>query len=119
MKQLLLQIFMITLATITTVIAQPQQLDLYKMKSFEIQLDDVMELIDTNQLKTKLHQVQEHYKNDSNEINKVRLGIIYHETALNLAFFSKTKFKGYAKKALKCLMSYLSHLTLPKNYIHS
>lgn len=82
MKQLLLQIFMITLATITTVIAQHQQLDLYKVKFFEIQLDDVMELIDTNQLKTKLHQVQEHYKKDSNEINKVRLGIIYHETAL-------------------------------------
>lgn len=69
----------------------------------EHQLEDVMELIDTAEIKVKLKEVEENYQQDPNEINKVRLGIIHHETALNLSFFSKTAFKGYAKKSFDTL----------------
>ena len=94
---------MLTMTTFNSVTAQTQQLDFTKVKAFEHQLDDVMELIDTTELKTKLKEVEENYKQNPNEINKVRLGIIYHETALNLSFFSKTEFKGYAKKSFDIL----------------
>ena len=91
------------MATINSVTAQTQTLDFSKIKAFEHQLDDVMELIDTTELKTKLKEVEENYKQNPTEINKARLGIIYHETALNLSFFSKTAFKGYAKKSFDTL----------------
>ncbi len=94
---------MLTMTTINSVTAQTQNLDFSKVKAFEHQLDDVMELIDTNDLKTKLKEVEENYKQNPNEINKARLGIIYHETALNLSFFSKTEYKGYAKKSFDTL----------------
>lgn len=82
---------------------QAQTLDFSRVKAFEHQLDDVMELIDTTELKIKLKQVEEEFKQNPSEINKARLGIIYHETALNLSFFSKTEFKGYAKKSFDTL----------------
>ena len=94
---------MLAMTTLNSVTAQTQTLDFLKVKAFEHQLDDVMELIDTTELKTKLKEVEENYKQNPNEINKARLGIIYHETALNLSFFSKTEFKGYAKKSFDTL----------------
>ena len=94
---------MLAMTTITSVTAQTQNLDFSKVKAFEHQLDDVMELIDITELKTKLKEVEENYKQNPNEITKARLGIIYHETALNLSFFSKTEFKGYAKKSFDIL----------------
>ncbi|MDQ2863159.1 MAG: hypothetical protein M3R50_05815 [Bacteroidota bacterium] len=83
-----------------------QHLDFSKVKTIEHQLDDVMELIDTTELIAKLKEVEQQFQQESNEMNKVRLGIIYHETALNLSFFSKTEYKGYAKKSF----DYLSDL---------
>ena len=77
-----------------------QQLDFSKVKMVEHQLDDVMEIIDTAELKVKLKDVEQQFQQEPNEINKVRLGLIYHETALNLSFFSKTEYKGYAQKKL-------------------
>ena len=94
---------MLAITTINSVTAQTQNLNFSKVKAFEHQLDDVMELIDTTELKTKLKEVEENYKQNPTEINKARLGIIYHETALNLSFFSKTEFKGYAKKSFDTL----------------
>lgn len=94
---------MLAMTTINSVTAQTQNLDFSKVKAFEHQLDDVMELIDTTELKIKLKEVEENYKQNPNEINKARLGIIYHETALNLSFFSKTEYKGYAKKSFDIL----------------
>jgi tetratricopeptide (TPR) repeat protein len=91
------------MTTANNLAAQSQQLDDEKVKAFEHQLDDVMELIDTTELKVKLLIVEEDYNQNPNEINKVRLGIIYHETALNLTFFSKTAFSGYAKKSFEIL----------------
>jgi hypothetical protein len=94
---------MLAMTTINSAAAQTQNLDFSKVKVFEHQLDDVMELIDTTELKIKLKEVEENYNQNPNEISKARLGIIYHETALNLSFFSKTEFKGYAKKSFDIL----------------
>jgi len=80
-----------------------QNLDLAKVKNLEHQLNDVMEIIDTNLLKIKLKEVEISFQQNPNELNKTRLGIIYHETALNLSFFSKTTFKGYAQKSFDIL----------------
>lgn len=76
-----------------------QKTDLDMLKTIVQKLDDVMELIDTDLIKTKLEEVETKFKNEPNEINKARLGIIYHEVALNLSFLSKTEFKGYAQKS--------------------
>ena len=76
-----------------------QQLDFSKVQTWEHQLEDVMEIIDTTEVKSKLQEVEAQYQQNPNELNKVRLGIIYHETALNLSFLSKTAYKGYAKKS--------------------
>ena len=103
MRQLLITLIMLAMMTINSVSAQTQNLDFSKVKAFEHQLDDVMELIDTTKLKIKLKEVEENFNQNPTEINKARLGIIYHETALNLSFFSKTEFKGYAKKSFDTL----------------
>ena len=76
-----------------------QQLSFSKVKAFEHQLDDVMEIIDTTELKVKLKEVEFQFQQAPNQLNQVRLGLIYHETALNLSFFSKTAYKGYAQKS--------------------
>jgi aminopeptidase-like protein len=94
---------MLAMTTFSGVTAQTQNLDFLKVKALEHQLDDVMELIDTTELKIKLKEVEENFKHHPGEINKARLGIIYHETALNLSFFSKTEFKGYAQKSFDTL----------------
>ena len=83
--------------------ANAQQPEFSKVKAIEHQLDDVMELIDTTALKIKLKKAEDEFKVNPTEINKARLGIIYHETALNLSFFSKTEYKGYAKKSFDIL----------------
>ena len=101
MKHILITLTIATMTNIHSVNAQ--QSDFSKVKIIEHQLDDVMELIDTSNLKVKLKQVEEEYAVHPNEINKARLGIIYHETALNLSFFSKTEYKGYAKKSFDTL----------------
>ncbi|WP_316635963.1 hypothetical protein [uncultured Flavobacterium sp.] len=103
MRQLLITSIILAMTTINSLTAQAQNLDFLKVKAFEDQLDDVMEVIDTTQLKTILKEVEENYHQNPNEINKARLGIIYHETALNLSFLSKTEFKGYAKKSFDTL----------------
>ena len=91
-----------------------QQLDFSKVRTYEHQLDDVMELIDITELKVKLKEVEKQFEEEPNEINKVRLGIIYHETALNLSFFSKTGYKGYAKKSFDQLSDLFNSPTTTK-----
>ncbi|HEY5370932.1 MAG TPA: hypothetical protein VIJ75_18260 [Hanamia sp.] len=103
MRQVFITSIMLAMTPINSVTAQTQNLDFSKVKAYEHQLDDVMELIDTTELKNKLKEVEESYKQNPNELNKARLGIIFHETALNLSFFSKTEFKGYAKKSFDTL----------------
>jgi hypothetical protein len=101
MKLIQYTLILIAMAIINNLKAQP--FNFLIVKSFEHQLDDVMEIIDTTELKIKLKEVETNYQQKPNEINKARLGIIYHETALNLSFFSKTEFKGYAKKSFDVL----------------
>jgi hypothetical protein len=115
MRQLFITSILAIMATLNSVTAQAQPGDFSKVNNFEHQLDDVMEVMDTTELKIKLIQVEANYREDPSEINKVRLGIIYHETALNLSFFSKTAFKGYAKKSFDTLSElFTSPLTTPE-----
>ncbi|MEO9891811.1 hypothetical protein [Aurantibacter sp.] len=96
-----------------TVIAQ--ELDLKKFRTIEQKIDDVMELIDSTEIKDKLIKVEYEFKNEPNEINKTRIGIIYHEVALNLSFLSKTEYQGYAKKSFDHLSELFdSNNTMPE-----
>ena len=90
------------------------QLDFSRIKSFEHQLDDVMELVNTSELKIKLNEVEHQYRANPTELNQARLGIIYHETALNLGFFSKTEYKGYAQKSYDQLSELFNATTTTK-----
>lgn len=88
---------------VTTAILPAQTTDLGKLKTYEHQLDDVMELIDISELKIKLKEVEQKHEENPTEFNKLRLGIIYHETALNLSFLSNSEFQGYAVKSFELL----------------
>src|SRR5688572_12635216 len=101
MRQILF-LLIVTIMT-TTNIAAAQNINIQKLKEYEHQLDDVMELIDTNLVKEKLKVVKKDYQAEKTELNKLRLGIIYHETALNLSFLSNTGYKGYAQKSFDVL----------------
>ena len=78
------------------------------LNEYQIALDDVMEFIDNNLLQSKLPEVEANYKATPSLLNKVRLGIIYHEVALNLGFFNK-HYKGYAQKSLTVLSDCEAH----------
>ena len=80
-----------------------QSLTLEKVKRYEHQLLDVTEIIDTTYLKHKLIEVEYEAQRDPSELNKTRLGIIYHEVTLNLSFLSKTNYRGYAQKSFDLL----------------
>lgn len=103
MKYKFTALVFITLAIVSSTNAQ--QPDFKKVKAFEHQLDDVMEITDTVVLKAKLRETEQAFEENPTELNAVRLGIIYHEVALNLGFFSKTSFAGYAKKSYDHLTS--------------
>jgi tetratricopeptide (TPR) repeat protein len=97
------KLFTLTFIAMTATHATFAQLNLPKMNSIEHQLEDVMEIIDTTFLKTQLKAVELAFEQNPSEINKARKGIIYHETALNLGFLSKTGYKGYAQKSYDIL----------------
>ena len=83
------------------------------LNDYQIALDDVMEFIDNNLLEAKLQEVEADYNANPSLLNKVRLGIIYHEVALNLGFFSK-QYKGYAQKSLTILSECEVNTETPK-----
>ncbi len=108
---------LITVFSATTkdvLIAQNLVLDFAQLKAFEHQLDDVMEIIDTNELKVKLTESIESHQKNPTVINTARLGIIFHETALNLSFFNKTTYKGYAQKSYDALTKMAESPNTPK-----
>lgn len=72
------------------------------LKEAHEKLEDVMEIIDTTYLKKHLVEVEEAFRKDNSTINQLRLGIIYHEVALNFGFFDKV-YKGYPQKSLDML----------------
>ncbi len=117
MRQLLITSILLAMTTLNGLTAQISPLDLSKIKTIENQLDDVMEIIDTTELKFKLKEVEDNYQKKTNELNKVRLGIIYHETALNLSFFSKTAYKGYAKKSFEILSELFNSQKTTKEFL--
>lgn len=93
---------LLTIVTMTKINAQT--LDLKKIASYETTLDDVMEIIDKELVKEKLKEVEKDFQKNKNELNSVRLGLIYHDIALNLTFFDKTKkYAGYAQKSYDVL----------------
>jgi tetratricopeptide (TPR) repeat protein len=79
------------------------------LKEAHEKLEDVMEIIDTIFLKTHLIEVEKAYQHDNSTINQIRLGIIYHEVALNFGFFDKI-YKGYPQKSLDMLNAALPKL---------
>ena len=83
------------------------------LNDYQIALDDVMEFIDNNLLQAKLTKVEADYNTTPSLLNKVRLGIIYHEVALNLGFFSK-QYKGYAQKSLTILSECEVYIETPE-----
>lgn len=74
-----------------------------KVKAFERELDDVMEITDTDILKRKLRETENSFQQEPSELHAVRVAITWHEVALNLSFFSKTGFQGYAQKSYDLL----------------
>lgn len=97
-----------------TNVSNSQELDLKKLKTIEQKLDDVMELTDTTVIKHKLKKIKSEFKNEPSEINKARLGIIYHEVTLNLSFLSKTEYKGYAQRSFDILTELFTSETTTK-----
>lgn len=94
----------ILFAIVTMTKVNAQTLDLKRIASYETSLDDVMEIIDKELVKEKLKEVEQDFSKNSTEITKVRLGLIYHDIALNLTFFDKTKeYAGYAQKSFDVL----------------
>lgn len=94
----------ILLAITTMIKVNGQTLDLERLASYETTLDDVMEIIDKELVKQKLEEVETDFQKDKSELNTVRLGLIYHDIALNLTFFDKTKkYSGYAQKSYDVL----------------
>lgn len=80
-----------------------QQLDPVKVKEYELQLHDVMEITDTSALKLKLKNAEYICKINPDEIASIRLGILYHEAALNFTFLSNSTHKGFAAKSYNIL----------------
>lgn len=110
-------IILTTIAMTITSSKTAQQLDFSKVKSYEHQLDDVMEIIDTNELKEKLNEVEQKFRKEPTELNKLRLGIIYHETALIFGFMAKTTFKLYSKKSYDSLSELFADSTTTKELL--
>lgn len=81
----------------------PVPINIQRLHAVEAQLANVMELTNTAMVKTMLAQVENDFARDPSELNKVRLGIMYHEVALNLSFLSKTEYKGYAQRSYDLL----------------
>jgi len=85
---------------ITVAELNAQNLNLKKLESYETTLDDVMEIIGKELVIKKMKEVEEDFQEKPDELNTVRLGLIYHDVALNLTFFDKTKkYAGYAQKS--------------------
>lgn len=74
-------------------------MDRDRLHTAEERLSDVMEMTDTEAVKLKLKQVEEAFAADPSELNKIRLGIIHHEVALNLSFLAKSEYTRFAKRS--------------------
>ncbi len=103
--------------SLLTSTSQAQNIEYSKIKAIEHQLGDLMELTDTNEVKNKLEEVEQNYHTNPSELNKIRLGIIYHETALNFTFLSKSNYKGYAQKSYDILTELSKNEQIDQNFM--
>lgn len=107
MKQSIFTFILLTMITTSAVPAQNPPLDFEKVKAFEHQLDDIMELIDTNVVVSKLKQAETDFRDSPGTLNQARLGIVCHEVSLNLYFMAADKstsaWRGYAQKSYDLL----------------
>jgi len=88
------------------------------VKNAELQLEDVMEIIDTIVLKQKVQVVEQAYQNDPNTLNQLRKGIIYHEMALNFSFLkNRITEHNYAQESFDLLTSLLDSTTVVPEFI--
>lgn len=69
------------------------------------QLDDVMEITDTVNLRNRIAAAQQLAAASSDMVTRLRLGILYHEAALNFTLLAKTGDKGLAAKSYSLLDS--------------
>ncbi|MCU0434940.1 MAG: hypothetical protein MUC87_15900 [Bacteroidia bacterium] len=69
------------------------------------QLEDVMEITDTTHLRSRLAQARQTATNTPGFLLQLRLGILYHEAALNFTLLAKTGDKGLAAKSYTLLDS--------------
>jgi len=86
-----------------------------RVKIAEHQLEDVMEIIDTVLLKRKLAEAEHAEATTPGMINTVRLGILYHEMALN--FFSDAMYKGYSGKSYEILTEVMNMPGVPEELL--
>lgn len=98
--------------TMNNLSAQSSTLSRSEVKIMEHQLEDVMELIDAAVLKRKHIDAERAVLTMPNAINKARLGIIYHETALN--FLADKTYKGFSKKSYDLLSDVINLPDVPE-----
>jgi tetratricopeptide (TPR) repeat protein len=85
-----------------------QRLDPVALKAVEAEIEAVMERIDVEGLAAELPERERAAENDKSIVCQARLGIFYHEVALNLGMGKSKKYKGYAKKSYDALSEALS-----------
>ncbi len=88
-------------------------LSIDSVKKYEHTLDDVTEVGDTTYLKQKLIALELAYQKSPDATNTLKLGIIYHEVALNFGFLSNSTFTGYSQKSYDLL-----HNAIESNIVH-
>ena len=62
-----------------------------------------MEIMDTEILERQLAAAERAHRNHPSEMNTARLGIVYHEVALNLSFLTDGNYQGYARRSYDLL----------------
>ena len=82
---------------------QAQNIQHNDLQAAEKALEDVMEIIDTSYLRSKWQAVEADFAENPGALQRIRLGILYHELTLNFSFLHKTLPKGYAQRSYDLL----------------
>ncbi len=78
-------------------------LDKLRLKFFEDHLHDAMMLTDITELTLRIDEAKEFFMLNPGEINKARLGVVYHQAALYLPATFKASTQAWAKQSLDIL----------------
>lgn len=100
MKHILILAFAAASAT-----ASAQTISRSSIAAAAQQLDDVMEITDTVNLRNRIVTAEKLAAASSDMLARIRLGILYHEAALNFTLLAKTGEKGLAAKSYSLLDS--------------